>query len=589
MVTFEKLKTEVLNDQTYQSLTLDQWNQKLRFRGAVIKFDHQLKYMLDFYPKKVSRLMEILTDRYTPDDDKEFLRRKIARLKDKFACVLKELELRKAEIVRRTPIGTTYYVDYVNGNDSRPGTKLGSFTADSGTNSTTVVDAELDGQDISSGDYLYNETVGAGALIQSWDDGTDTITLQSSITGQTSGDSYYILRSWQTLSQYTSATIRTPGDILKVRANQTHTYNTADINFDEDGSVNNYITIKGCDSTDDPWGDGSDVKPIISFGDASYQMLMYNDDFWKIENLDIKSSNDGNGIVNVKSLTGAYFKDCVIRESTSSGVEGIFAQYADRFTVENCTFEDCYGTALLCSSAGVHVKNCTFNRGAGVGTDYFIVASNGGMVDVEDTALGQDASPDSADVRAIVNSRVSCRNCNFSAASTFSTAEGGCVYIEDDDQTYGNHKTIYSSGTIEKDTTVVRTGGASSSAKMSPNSSCGLYAPLKIRPQDNLGGDFKIWLSGGSAVTVTVYIRGFGWTSFPSASELYVEASYLSNAATADRATVSSTAVLTDNTTWTAFSVTFTPARDGFVYVTVFLKKYEASSGIYVDIKPVIT
>jgi hypothetical protein len=82
----------------------------------------------------------------------------------------------------------------------------------------------------------------------------------------------------------------------------------------------------------------------------------------------------------------------------------------------------------------------------------------------------------------------------------------------------------------------------------------------------------------------SVYIRGFGWTAWPTAAQLYVEAEYVSNATTFARTTVTSTAVLTDNTTWVQFTIpAFTPAAAGHVRYRAWLKKYEASSGVYVD------
>ncbi len=122
---------------------------------------------------------------------------------------------------------------------------------------------------------------------------------------------------------------------------------------------------------------------------------------------------------------------------------------------------------------------------------------------------------------------------------------------------------------------------------MTPNSYCGLYYPLTIA-DDFCSGDFKLWLPAEEK-TVTIYMRTFGYTSLPTADELYIETLYLDEATGGHRATMQSTQTVSANDTWTAFSVTFTPSQEGWVYITVYLKKYEANSGVYVDIKPVVS
>ena len=160
------------------------------------------------------------------------------------------------------------------------------------------------------------------------------------------------------------------------------------------------------------------------------------------------------------------------------------------------------------------------------------------------------------------------------------------MYSEDHQQTKGDHKRFTSVGTVTRDTGTVHSGGASSSAKLEPNSDIGLYRPLTI--SDDFAGDFKIW-TPASEKTITIYLQTFGYSSLPTADELYIEASYLDEASGGHRATIASTDTVSANGSWTGFSVTFTPSQEGWIYVTLYLKKYESSSGVYVDIKPVIS
>jgi hypothetical protein len=78
--------------------------------------------------------------------------------------------------------------------------------------------------------------------------------------------------------------------------------------------------------------------------------------------------------------------------------------------------------------------------------------------------------------------------------------------------------------------------------------------------------------------------------SYPTAAQCYVTFSYLSNAATAARTTVTTNEVFSDATTWVAFdSGAITPLQTGWCYIKVYLGKYTASNGIYCDIKPVVS
>jgi hypothetical protein len=154
-----------------------------------------------------------------------------------------------------------------------------------------------------------------------------------------------------------------------------------------------------------------------------------------------------------------------------------------------------------------------------------------------------------------------------------------------------NNKFGYRFGDVERVTDVVRVGGASSSAKLTTSSTIiNPNIPLSIAPFYQ--PDFSIYLEKDVAKTITIYMRSvttWGGT-YPTAGECYVEFSYYSNAANAIRTTVKTTNVFSDATTWVAFSSgAITPLQTGFVYAKVYLDKYTADNGIYVDIAPVVT
>ena len=583
-----------------ESLTQEDWLAKIKYRGLEHKHDWQLEALAKFYPVKIARIESAVfmpDPLLSPEENKkqqlEFewhKKQKLLRLKDKLAAVLKEIEFRKEEIVKRDPIGTTYYLDF----DGATGNLTGTWTFTNG--STTVsgtggaATTELAAGDyvrVSNGTEWYkvtsvtndNEFEITPAFQQA------TVTDAADSTKYNNYDGTATTTPFVHLNQFTTDTARTAGDILKVRANQTHLYAGIDIVFDEDGNANNMIEIRGCSSTDDPWGDGSDVKPIIGFGDTSYQLYGLFDDYWKFTRLECIESADSYGNLQLRRTYNWIIDSCVFRDA---GEAGLYLDGAYIALIHDCSFYSNTSKNLYVSSSRFKCVGCAFDGGAAT-TDYGLYINGLSIGELIDCTFGSSSAHDVDDICFVyLPSRIYARNCSFAGSISFlSGAFGAFLRSEDRNQTKGAHQTLYHNGTIEKDTSVVRSGGASSSAKMSPNSYCGLYYPLTIA-DDFCSGDSKLWLPAEQK-TVTIYLRTFGYTSLPTADELYIEASYLDEATGGHRATVQSTQTVSANDTWTAFSVTFTPAQEGWVYVTVYLKKYESNSGVYVDIKPVVS
>ena len=580
-------------------LSVEEWFKKIKYRGLEHKHDWQLEALVKFYPVKFARIESavfIPDPLLSPEENKrqqlEFewhKKQKLLRLKDKLAAVLKELEFRKEEIVKRDPIGTTYYLDF----DGATGNLTGTWTFTNG--STTVsgtggaATTELAAGDyvrVSDGSEWYKVTSVTNdnefEITPAFQQATVTDTADS--TKYNNYDGTATTTPFVHLNQFTTDTARSPGDILKVRANQTHLYAGIDIVFNEDGNANNMIEIRGCSSTDDPWGDGSDVKPVFGFGDTSYQLYLYTDNFWKFARLECIESADATGNLCYTLAHNTIIDSCIFRDASTKGLQLSLVSCA---LIQNCSFYSNTQYNLSIDSTSFRCVGCAFDGGAAT-TDYGILLSKG-IGELIDCTFGASSTHDLYDIYFYnPPTRVFSRNCSFSGSISFtSDVRDAFLRSEDHNQTKGAHRTYYYNGTIEKDTSVVRSGGASSSAKMSPNSNCGLYYPLTIA-DDFCSGDFKLWLPAEQK-TVTIYLRTFGYTSLPTADELYIEASYLDEATGGHRATVQSTQTVSANDTWTVFSVTFTPAQEGWVYVTVYLKKYEANSGVYVDIKPVVS
>ena len=87
-----------------------------------------------------------------------------------------------------------------------------------------------------------------------------------------------------------------------------------------------------------------------------------------------------------------------------------------------------------------------------------------------------------------------------------------------------------------------------------------------------------------SAQNKSIYVKGEGWSTWPTNTQLYFEAEYISNATTFETTIVKSTEVLTDNTTWTQLTTgSFAPAVAGHVRYRAYLGTYAAACKVYVD------
>jgi hypothetical protein len=156
---------------------------------------------------------------------------------------------------------------------------------------------------------------------------------------------------------------------------------------------------------------------------------------------------------------------------------------------------------------------------------------------------------------------------------------GSGIHFENYQGIAGDHRFFLSFGNIVRNTTIVRTGGGSSSLEVIPLSNCSIDRYVAVLD----------WLETGvpaSPQARSIFIKGEGWTIFPTAAQFYIEAEYISNATTFETSIVTTTAVLSDNVTWTEFALpSFTPAIVESVRYRAYLKTYEATGKIYVDCK----
>lgn len=559
---------KIINLDKFKNLSANQWDERIFHRAVNIKFPNQLQELVNnMYPNKINKLnnrlqkyketdlnkiipvvdllginlLKELEEKGTSvkdfiDEESQFLTEKINRLTDKFATCQKMLDLR---LKKSVPITKEWEM-----------------------HGTIYYIDFVNGNDANDGLAASND------------------------------------HAWQTIAKYTTTTVRTAGDIAKIRANMTTTIG-ATIQFDEDGTVLQNIVLSGCSIADDPWGDASDVRPIIDFNNGNYYAYNNSDDFWKHYRLDYYHSGSSNYALHSYSGCPVVVENCRFYNNNSGGLklDGLFARIID------CEFWNNTTNSLNLTAGwdgGYIIDGCIFNGGANGTHDGLYNQDGVGETYIKDSSFGQSTAHAWNDIEIgastqntlfIMNTKYTTYSRSTSNNYTYKTERR---YEDDSQQVYGANKTFCYFGNIVKDTGVVRAGGATSSAKMTvTNTGVNTFNMFRLSgfryDTPYYLAPFKIWLSASVEKTINIYLRGLGWAAFPTNSELWVEAWYYNDVGSCVRTQIKSDEVIADNATWVAFQVTLTPARDGFVYLDVCLGKYAANCGVYVDIKPVIS
>jgi len=409
--------------------------------------------------------------------------------------------------------------------------------------------------------------------------------------GSDDNDGTATTKAYKTIEKYTMVTVRSVGDIAWIRAGTTETKTDADITNDEAGTQNARISLKGCSIADDPWNDGSDVKPILDFGAAARRLYLQRN-FWHVKRLVVRNSIHQYPVY-IYGHYGALYEDMESKDHVCSGLGSAFrfdnmsqTILKNPIAINNENQYALYGYG----SRGIVVEDGSLDGKATVNS--YGIFNFGGCLSLKDVQIGQIQNFSGWYWYMSFINDLMLINCKYATAPVPTNfVHYGRIYSEDDNQVKGAHVVWELAGEIRKDTSITRTGGATSSARLSPSSYCGLFFPLVLGEENIVNEGFgKLWLPA-SQKTITVYVRSYGtWTTYPTADELYLEASYYSETSGGQRATIKSTQVLSDPTTWVGFSVTLTPQQEGFVYLKLALRKYEAANvGCFVDVKPVVS
>jgi len=194
-----------------------------------------------------------------------------------------------------------------------------------------------------------------------------------------------------------------------------------------------------------------------------------------------------------------------------------------------------------------------------------------------DIMIGYSGDYSAGNGLLIKNAKLKPTGLSLTGRNALNVSANSYILVEHINQIKDTHAKYDTFGDIIKNTSILRSRGAQTSIEVVPLSYCSADRPVQI-----LGK----WVENNvpsSQQTRSIKIKGEGWTTFPTADQLYFSAEYFDESTGSHTTTIQSTAVLTNNTDWFDFTVTFTPAQEGKVVYQAYIKTYQTASKIYID------
>lgn len=577
--------------------------------------DWRRKELKDRFSKKISG--QELLDRIEEKLQSEitYYTTKKNRLQNTSGLLSEELRLRVEEKVDRAPIGTTYYVDFTNGNDSNDGLGTGSgnawLTLDKFCENTRsagdicivrggMTQTATSNLDHTSDGTLVNPIIVKRDYGDEWSDHVD-------ISGTATG-----------IFTFGSKTVTFSADVSSVIAAKDHIYISGEDNVNYSYEVKTVATTtvtlwlpyKGADA-----GSGKTVinigsNPQWNIPSALYEVVFNTDYYWNHIGIHFCGSNS-NEVVSIDSSVCHDFINCIFESDGTTQEAGIgVIDDGASIMVKKCRFYNVEDGIESGGDGVLHLfaEDCVFDTcGIGISASYGLYAT---LNDIDfSTLTGNDIWAGYPNLPQFSKNSVVARNCKWGLNGPYDYRNGSAAYglgeiesgvkSEDDDGTKGKSKLYLPLANTSTDiihqseTTKVRAGGSNKSIKITPTIHFGTNwdrSKLKL---------FEIPIYATTASkTYTVYFASDSiteWVTNPTASELWVEFEAWGHTTNNHRKITKSTGTV-DFTTDTDFnqslSVTVAPAQAGVGYLRVYYAKTKEAADtniFYVDPLPVIS
>ena len=503
--------------------------------------------------------------------------------------------------------GTTYYVDFDNGNDANDGLSTGNawatldkFTENARNSGDICIvrrgmeQAVSSNLEFTSDGLVYDPIIIEADFDNAWGDrvdlsstatasltfGSKTVTFSADISGVISvGD--WIYASGDDVKNFAyevaSVSVNTVTLYLPYKGNQ-------------DGSGKTMFNIKSA--------------PIWNTVTGDYKVNFYFDNHWKMQGLHLRGTNFS-GIINMTDCSGQYLKDCIIEANGSSDYIMQVSSGGGETYLDKCRSFN-YAKAIYSGSDGGniwHLKDCLLD-GNNVTGSVGINMQNLGVAYVEECELKNHGNADlNASGSQYSQARLYGRNLILGSASKVGVGVANSnlakFFIEDfngtpnDSRQFWGLATVADSPQIQSEIVKVRSGGSDISLKVTPTVELAKVTKktwLKIL-------EIPIYATTDSK-TYTIYFASDDigqWTDNPTADELWLEIEAWGHAVNNFRKITKSTGTVdfkTDTDFDQSLSVTVAPAQEGIAYLRVYYVKPKETGKtniFYIDPIPVIT
>ncbi len=522
---------------------------------------------------------------------------KVERLREIVELLDAEAGFRADGKVERAPLGTPYWLDADNGNDTTGDGSLGNpwktlhkftetarvegdvvtlrrgmaanyddgsdlqFTSDGDPDEPIIIDADYDDD---FGDHVNLNLTAAATLTF----GSKTITFVA-------GDITAVLAA---------------GDIIYVTAEDARefAYEVDSVVFDNpDSTVTLFLPYKGDEAGSGKAMTNMQSMPKWNVVGGGFQFTFFGDHYWLVRGVHLRG-DDIQGIVGIDSSLGHVFIDCVFESNGTVNSLGLRHQDDGTAVVlRKCRMINVM-FGLSCSIGGGGTR-CTVwdslfdgsNIAAGVGVRAF----SWDTYRLIDSEFKNHAQADVETNAALPGTPwVMLRNCTLSSSPPLNVNSTNPLFykwlVEDfggepGDTQQSSRLATATSPIIQSETGTVRSGGGNISIKVTPG----------LLLSNVQGWDFSRQLLFEHAFYATtdskqydVYFRPTAtndWTADPTADELWVEAEYWGHVSNNFRRITKSTGVIDMNgsTSWAALSVTVQPAQAGVLYLRVYYRK----------------
>jgi len=529
--------------------------------------------------------------------------------------ISKEIQFREASTYSRTPVGTTYYIDADNGNDTNDGLGIGTawatfskflafarsagdvaiarrgMTANYGTGTVSVASDGNRGNPIvleadfddAWGDFSNSAQTFTPVL------GSKTMEASATITGISAGDWIYNLTDSDDPREFSYEVAGVSGTTLTLR-------------LPFKGSAGSGKTLKVMPK-----------EPIFGAGGGNDLLSWTTDSHWRVQGIRHYGDQAG-GLYFNAGTQGMVVKDCIIQGGNSS-CDGITLQAGCQVSIYKTYVYDysTWAVEYVNGNNWMSAQDCIFTGGTSATRGVYMGGNGGYFVGESVEFSGHSTADVDLEVSAVNTAICWFRNCKFDSTTEIkvdsvgsSGGESDIVFSEDHDQVKGDNRVyscLSSSDTlpvIQTETGTVRSGGSSTSIKVTPGTGIGDHESGRVglfgRTHMFMDGYVPIYADTTSR-TYTFYFKTGAttdWTANPTASELFIEARYLGHASNVQRIPIRSTGTVSFTTTtdWQSIALTVQPAQTGLIYMRVVYGKTKESGKsnvFYFDPIPVIS